>query len=321
LCETQSNVEICLPKGGLRYFSSIWRSYLLGSVLTKDKPDVFHGLSHELPFDIASVKTKKIITIHDLIFLRYPKDYSWFDRNMHEKKVRFACKQADTVIAVSEQTKRDIMTFLHVPEKKIQVIYPTIAQSFKDSAISALEIQLTQQKYALPSQFVLYVGSLTQRKNVISLIQAMEILTLDTPLIIVGKGNLEKELHQYIDNKQLTKKIKLFSSVSDAELQAFYKLASVFVYPSVFEGFGLPIQEAMYSGLPIIAGNNSCFSEAGGKGGLYVNQTNPHELAENIKEVLINENLKNQLITDGKLHLENFETEKLVRQTMEIYQA
>lgn len=321
LCKPQKNIEIHLPQGGFRYFSSIWRTYQLGKDLKKDKPDVFHGLSHELPFDIAEVKTKKVVTIHDLIFLRYPKDYSWFDQKMHLKKVDFACKQADTIIAVSEQTKRDLISFLNVSEKKIAVVYPTIAESFRVNDISVAEIAQIQEKYTLPPNFVLYVGSLTYRKNVISLIQAIEQLPKEITLMIVGKGNLQKNLSQYIENKQLSQRIKIFSTISDAELKAFYKLASLFVYPSVFEGFGLPIQEAMYSGLPIVAGNNSCFSEAGGKGGIYVNQENPAELAEAIKEVFCNDVAKNQLIIEGKLHLEQFTTQKLVRQTMQIYQS
>lgn len=318
-CKAQGNVQMHLPQTKYPFYPNLWRTYFLGKTLKKDKPDVYHGLSHELPFDIQGFKGKKIVTIHDLIFMRYPKDYSWFDVKMHEQKVRFSCKAADIVIAVSQQTKQDLIEKMAIPEKKIEVIYPTIATEFQQNQLSPTLLVSVKKQYSLPDTFVLYVGSLTYRKNVKKLIEAISLLPKDKHLVIVGNGNEKAMLQDFSKEKGLENQVHFFSNIGNEELKCFYQLASIFVYPSLFEGFGLPIQEAMYNRLPIVAGNNSCFSEAGGKGGLYVNQESPAELAEAIQQIFENTGLRENLIEAGQLHLQDFGTERIVRQTMQLY--
>ncbi|MBX7241059.1 MAG: glycosyltransferase family 4 protein [Bacteroidia bacterium] len=302
-------------------WSAYWRSWGIARDIKRDKLDIFHGLSNEMPFSLAGMKIRKVVTLHDLIFLRYPESYPFWDRNIHYHKARFVCRHADVIITMSKQSEEDIHHFFPESKGKVQVIPPIAPRSFREFRFDSGISDQINQKYNLPERYILYVGSIALRKNVSSLIQAMKLLPENIPLIIAGNGNLKKEVQKQIRELNLQSRVRIISGVTQAEIPYFYRKASVFVYPSVFEGFGLPIQEALLSGVPVIAGNNSCFQEAGGEGGLYVHQTNPGEIAAAILDILHNPTLAASLIEKGKRHLNHFTEEKITAEYLKLYDS
>ena len=170
----KSNIHIKTPSPHL--FPFLWRSFSLTEELEKDRLDIYHGLSHELPFNIKKTKIKTVLTIHDLIFLRYPQWYSFFDRKVYELKYKYSCRNADKIIAISEQSKQDIIHYFDIAPEKIQVLYQTCHTVFKTAA-SAEQMKHIRKKYALPEEFILHVGSITERKNLINLARAINLLT------------------------------------------------------------------------------------------------------------------------------------------------
>ncbi|ADV42568.1 glycosyltransferase family 1 protein [Bacteroides helcogenes] len=317
----QDNTEICYPhKIFWQKFRSLWRVWGITSDLEKDDIHLFHGLSNELPLNIRTAQNiRSIVTVHDLIFLRYPEYYPYIDRKIYAYKFRKACLNADRIIAISECTKRDIINFFRIPEEKIDVVYQGCDDSFKQ-AVSLDKREVITRKYQLPAKYILYVGSIEERKNLMVLAQALPFLTKDVQIIAVGKrtpyaGKVESFLRQ----EGLQHRMKLISNVPFEDLPALYQMASTFVYPSKFEGFGIPLLEALNSGTPAIGATGSCLEEAGGPHTLYVNPSNARELAETITRTLTDSILRERMIAEGKKYALNFEAEKIAKEIIRIY--
>ncbi len=203
-----------------------------------------------------------MVTIHDLIFLRYPQWYSFFDRKIHFYKFKKAAIQSNHIIAISEQTKADIIAYLKIPAEKITVVYQGCQDVFKKT-YSEAEKTAVRQKFHLPTAFVLNVGTLEKRKNALTIVKAIQ--NLDTSLVLIGKETAyTEEIHRYIETNGLQKKVLFLKTYPPTELAIVYQLATVFVYPSIFEGFGIPIIEALFSKTPVITTNSGVFPEAGG---------------------------------------------------------
>ncbi len=284
---------------------AFWRSYGMGWAVSEENPDVFVGLSNELPFDIEYYKGKKVVVIHDLIFMRYPKWYKLIDRRIYEKKTRFACAHADVVIATSEQTKKDIIDFYGVATDKIEVVYQSCSEIFKPTSLLEGRSSL-QDKYGLPGDFVLYVGALAERKNVLNLIEAMS--EIEAPLVLAGRGNsrYEKKLRRSIKKKAMQDRVLLLSNVPNEDLPAIYQLAKCFAYPSLFEGFGIPILEALWTNTPVVTSTGSCFSEVGGPDTLYADPNSVDAIRAKIRLALDDEDLAKQMSEKGYEHAQQF---------------
>jgi len=305
------NINLRTPQGFSKRISSYWRSYKLGAVSQKDHLNVFHGLSQELPKDIKKNAAKSIVTIHDMIFLRHPEFYKPIDRWIYYQKVKFAVHNADLVIAVSEQTKYDLIEEFTIQEDRIKVIYQSCNEVFYNKR-SAREIDEVKRKWLLPDQFLLYVGALNENKNVKIILDALNILKgqVDLPLVVVGQGNDYKhKMLDYARHNNLQEQLIFASELgipSPTELSSFYQMAAVFIYPSFYEGFGIPILEARFSGTPVIASNSSCLSEAGGQSTSYFDPGNAEELASLLMNL---EDIKTVYPTSFKLEVL---TEKII---------
>lgn len=300
-------------------FSSIWRQGPIVTQLEKDAIEVFHGLTGEIPKGIQRTSIKKVVTIHDLIFIRFPKLYSFFDRMIHLKKVKFSATNADRIIAISEQTKKDIVKYLKIDEAKIVVIYQGCHPVFKEEKPTKFKEEVAL-KFKLPEKFVLNVGAINERKNILSLIKAIK--NIDTTLVIIGgKTSYFKVLETYISKHELEEKVLFLENVSMPELSAIYQMASVFVYPSIFEGFGIPIIEALYSKTPVITSTGSCFSEAGGPDTIYVNPNDIVQLTTVIKSVISDQKLSSRMIEKGFEFVQKFNDEKIAENYSFIYES
>jgi glycosyltransferase involved in cell wall biosynthesis len=298
---------------------SLWRSRFVVNRLIKDKIDLYHGLSHEIPVSIQNTTIKTVVTIHDLIFLRYPQYYKPADRKIYEIKFRNACKNADKVIAISEQTKRDIIHYFGTDETKIEVVYQSCDPSFAQK--NTLEhLNTIRSKYHLPEKFLLNVGTIEDRKNLMLIVKALSEIPEEIKLVVIGKETpYAEKVKEYLSTHQLESRVLFLKDIPFSDLPAIYRLAEIFIYPSEFEGFGIPILEALNAGVPVIAATGSCLEEAGGPSSLYVAPTDHKALAKAVNTILQDANLCNNMIAAGKLYAEQFKENAHAENLMRIY--
>ncbi len=297
-----------------------WRSFGMTHALLRDGIELYHGLSHELPFNIASSKIPSVVTIHDLLYKYFPMDFPLLDRWVYEKKFRSACEKADRIIAISEATRNDIMEHFGTPQEKIKVIYQTIHPIFRETPTPDTFHAVTD-KYNLPSEFILYVGSIIRRKNLEVLIKALDLMPAKKrlPLVVVGNGKIYLDyIDQLIDDLKLHHNIIRIKNPSLNEINALYCLASISVYPSLMEGFGLPVLESIACGTPVITTRRSSLIEAGGRVAYYIDGGDEEELA-----ALLNEKIGSkedfQKDPERERHLARFQPETLTGQLNDLY--
>ena len=314
------NIEINKPTQFIdSKFKSYWRSYSITKQLIKNNVDVYHGLSNELPINIKQFKGKKIVTIHDLIFLRNPHLYSFIDRTLYRKKFYAACKNADVIIAISEETKNDIIDFFNISPEKIKVVYQSCDDVYYKTN-SEQEIEEVVNQFSLPENYLLYVGTIEERKNLLTIIKSLKEVDSLIPLVVIGKKtDYYKTVLNYISENKLNNRILFLENVSNEQLPIIYKKAAVFIYPSIFEGFGIPILEALVSKTPVITNNSGCFPEAGGPNTIYVDPLDSKKMAQKINQLLQSESLRNEIAEHGYIYAEKFKKEIIAKQLMSIY--
>ena len=300
-------------------FPSLWRSAGMCRQIKQHQVDVYHGLSQELPLGINKTGAAAVVTMHDAIFMRFPELYKSTYRSVFIPKNRYACKTADKIIAVSEQTKRDVMTYFDADEQKIEVVYQGCNNIFREkiSCDTKTNIEL---KYNLPKHFMLFVGAIESRKNIAIIMEAMRSKQVYQPLVIIGnQTEYKQELMHRIDKYGLTNRVFFLHHVQTHELPAIYALSKVFIYPSIFEGFGIPVLEALCVGTPVITAKGSCLEEAGGPYSKYFDPYNAEELVEHIQRIDNDVETRNQMITQGLLYADNFSDEKIATKLMQVY--
>jgi glycosyltransferase involved in cell wall biosynthesis len=302
-----------------RAFPSYWRSYGMLNQLRMNNIDIFHGLSNELPLNIHKLKAKKIVTIHDLIFIRFPELYNAWDRKIYEKKIKYCCEIADKIISISEQTKNDLIEFIKTDENKIITVYQTCNKRFKKPADNE-NLIFVKNKYNLPEEYLMYVGTIEKRKNLLSIVKSLKIIKSNIPLVVVGKPTKYlREINKFIYENNLNDRVLICHNVSNEELPSFYRLAKIFLYPSVFEGFGIPIIEALYSGVPVITSTGSCFSEAGGPDSIYISPEKPEQIADSIDKLLSDQKLLTLMSSIGLQFVQKFDDRKVAEDLSRIY--
>jgi len=322
LMPKELDINQVLP-GNIFYksFPSLWRSFGVCTDLNRMKIDLYHGLSQELPVGINKFKIKKVVTFHDAIFLRYPDLYDKLYREIFIRKNKYTLNVADKIIAISEQSKKDTMDFFNVPEEKIDVVYQGCNQLFRLKYPDE-DKNKCRFKFNLPENFILFVGALEERKNLKTLIQAYFRTKKTVPLVIVGKNTTHApDLKRMVSELGLTSNVIFLHNVENFELPLIYQMSSLFVFPSVFEGFGIPILEALCSGVPVITSSGSCFEETGGEASIYVDPLNTDEMAEAIDNVLCDSDLRSAMINEGYQHAEFFTQDKIATRLMNVYNA
>lgn len=296
------NTKTISPIAFWKFCPSLWRS--CGCVSQLRDMDVYWGLSGELPFGIHRLPIRKIVTIHDAIFIRYPELYSSTYRALFTRKVQYACDHADVIIAISEQTKRDIIEFFHADESKIRVVYQGCNNCYRES-VSNSQIATVRMRYNLPQRYILTVGAIEPRKNLQNLINALAIQSIDIPIVAVGgKSAYAEKMAALAQDKGVD--LRFIHGVPLSDLPAIYKGAVLFCYPSIFEGFGIPILEAMCVGTPVLTSTGSCFAETGGDAALYANPLEPMEIGAKLCDILLDPDLRNSLILAGFRQVELF---------------
>lgn len=313
-----AEVHIRIPRSFFyELLPALWRRIGITKDLVRDKIDLYHGLSHELPAGIEKTGIPTVVTIHDLIFKRFPEYYKPTDRKIYEKKFKEACEIADLIIAISEQTKNDIIQFFNIDEKKIRVVYQSCSTIFHNE-INQMMLMKVRVKYQLPEKFLLTVGSIETRKNALLIVKALKNIDENIPLVIIGKYTpYVDEIKKFIIKNDIEHRVIFHHKISFHELPIIYHLSSLFIYPSRFEGFGIPIIEALQCGVPVIAATGSCLEEAGGPNTIYVNPDDVDEMKNAINKLLSENN--SERIAKGISYVTKFNHKKIASDIMSVY--
>lgn len=298
-----------------------WRCHGMVKDIARNRTDVFHGLSNELPFGIRRAGCKSVVTIHDLIFLRYPQTYDPVSRRILKIKTLYACRKADRIIAISRRTKQDIMEFYGIPEDKIEVVHQGCDRIFYRTT-SPDERLAIRKRYGLPSQeYLLCVGTLEPRKNQLAILQSLVLAEDDIHLVLVSKPTKHQSvIEEQVRRLGLQQRVHILNNVSNPDLPALYQGAMAFIYLSWFEGFGIPVLEALVSGTPVIAATGSCLEEAGGPDSLYCDPFDYQQTATFINELAQHSEKRERMATAGKKYAERFSEPQIAQQLHSIYQ-
>ena len=302
---------------------TIREQFALPMALRREGAELFHAPHYVLP---PLTPCRSVVTIHDCIHLRFPQylpsklGYAYARGQMWS-----AAHQAARVITVSEASKRDILRYFRVPESRIEVIYNAIDDRFREEP-PADEVARVRERYRLTDPFVLYTGNIKPHKNLERLIEAFHLMRHDNPdlsnvqLLIIGDeiskyATLRRAVHRH----KLHKHVRFFGFVPDQTLAALYRLADVFVFPSLYEGFGLPPLEAMASGTPVIASNVSSLPEVVGDAAFMIDPYEPASIAEAMRRVLTDATLRADLRMRGLARAGEFSWERSIARVREIY--
>jgi glycosyltransferase involved in cell wall biosynthesis len=266
---------------------------------------------------------KRVITVHDLNFLYYPQFLTADSRRYYNDQIERAVSVADRILADSAATKNDLIKLLNVPAEKISVVW--LAPNSIYQALNAAELSAARLRLQLPDRFILFTGTLEPRKNIAGLLTAYRALLDRThdpiDLILAGaRGWLFEETRALIDQLQLTNRVRLSEAPTDSDLVALYNLATVYVQPSFYEGFGLTVLEAMACGAPCLISDRGSLPEIASDAALTIDPDDPPLLSGSLERLLADDQLRADLQRKGFERVKEFSWERCVRETSEVYQ-
>ena len=289
-------------------------------LLRRERPDVYHAPHYVLP---PAVRCRSVVTIHDCIHLMFPQylpnraAYAYARASMWA-----AARRSDRILTVSEASKRDILHFFNVKPEKIVVVYNAIDEHFSTTP-SEEQVARIRERYQLDHKFVLYVGNIKPHKNLVRLIEAFSQLRRthdDLKLLIIG-DEISKlpALRRAVHRNKLHKFVRFLGYLKDDTLTVLYRLASVFVFPSLYEGFGLPPLEAMASGTPVVTSNVSSLPEVTGDAAVLVDPYDVDSIADGMRRILDDPRLAEELRIKGLKRAREFSWERSVEKTQRVY--
>lgn len=298
-----------------------WRNWGMKHMLKAEDVDIYHGLSNELPIGLYNDKTVgTVLTMHDLAFIRYPQFYKPIDRWMYARKYGASARHADHVIAVSEYTKQDVIEIFGVEPERVSVVYQGCSPIYYH--VKPEQGAFVRGHYQLPQRYMLFVGSIEERKNLALAVEALaQLKDKDICLVAVGRRTPYCDVVMSLARRLgLERRVRLMHNVPSEHLPGFYIGAEIFVYPSRFEGFGIPIIEALNVGTPVIGATGSCLEEAGGPHSLYTAPSDAEELADMMNRVLTQHSLAEEMRREGKLYAKRFTPKHIMRELRTIYE-
>lgn len=341
----KNNFKIIFLNSPNRFWWNLWA---LPNYLRQNPVDIFHT-QYIAPFWLPK-NVKLVLTIHDISFNYFPDYIKKSDLFFLKTLIPRSLKMAAKIIAVSDFTKKEIEKYYHIPTQKVSAIHNGVDFELFNKNITQEKLEKVKKKYNLPEKFLLYIGTLQPRKNIPVLIEAMEILRekykipLSPPLrkgesvlspfekgrvgegfslVIAGNRkarNFDPKIDEAIKKYSLQKSVIFTGWIDEEDKPALYKLARCFVFPSLYEGFGIPIIEAMAAGTTIVSSNKSCLPEVGKNGAIFADPKNPDEFAQKIHEILSDENLRENLVKKGQETAKGYTWQKNAEKTLEIYE-
>lgn len=312
------NVEFRLPFGlGPMSHGALWRSAGITRHFQADGLDLYHGLSNELPLNIGNIPS--VVTIHDLIYRRLPDSYAYLDRKLYNWKYGTSARKATRVIAISECTKRDLVELQGVDPEKIDVIYQGCDPQFQQVCDQAA-IETAKAKYNITGKYLIQVGTIEKRKNLELSVRALAHLPADVKLVAIGRDNGYLPYIKHLaETHRVADRLRVIDGVPFADLPALYQGAEAVLYPSRYEGFGIPVLEGLQSRRPVIAATGSCLEEAGGQAAWYVGPDDVDEMATILKSILDGSADTTGRIGLGLQWAARFNTSNMASQIMETY--
>lgn len=296
-------------KGGPLY--EWWRCRGVAGRLKKDHIDLYHGLSNEIPFGIRRRSAKSVVTIHDLIFKIYPETYSRTARWILNLKTRYACRATDHIVAVSECTKNDIVRLYGVRPEKISVVYQSIGDRYRHTPATS-----ERPGY----RYVICVGTIETRKNQLTLVKALKEMPQELHLVLVGKSTpYQRLVEQEAAASGTTDRLHILNHIDDNRLWELYSHAEALLYMSRYEGFGIPVAEAIAMGVPVVAARGSCLEEAGGPDSIYLDPDDYHGVARAVADILGKSGLRESMIERGRLYSQRFSDQNMAHGLQEVY--
>ncbi len=300
----------------------IWEQLLLPFSLYWNKINIYHAPGFVLPIFKVNKKTKYIVTIADMTFFSHPEYHVYWKRKYFKYMIPISIKKADQVIAISENTKQDILQMIPVDKNKIVVTYLGYDAHF--SRQNKLKKNPVLKKYIINFPYILFVGMLEPRKNIPSLIKAFAAIKekKSHKLVIVGKkGWMYGEIFTLIQKLKIEEQVIFTGYLHDEDLPSLYSAATCFVYPSFYEGFGIPIIEAMACGCAVITSNNSSMKEIAGEAAILVDPYNVKEIQNAIELLIADKAIKRKKEKEGITQAKKFTWEKMILQTKEVYRG
>ena len=317
--ETES-LEWVIVKDKPPYQRLIWEQTSLSGLAQKAGINLLHSPHYTRPLKLSC---KSVVTFHDMTFFLMPQMHSRSKRIFFPRMIRYSAKHANAIITDSESTRNDTIRLLDIQSKKVKAIHLGVDESFK-KINDQQKLNLVLEKYELPEHFILFVGTLEPRKNLPVLLHALKHLIdkgCTTPLAIVGsRGWGYDEIFQLVNKLHLEKFVHFTGYVEKQDLPVIYNLASIFVYPSVYEGFGLPPLEAMACGTPAITTNVSSMPEYAGDAGILIPPNDENTLADAMIQLLDDKALRKKLARLGQIQAAKFSWEKTALETLQVYQ-
>lgn len=297
----------------------IWEQTVLPSLAQKTKIDLLHSLHYTKPLRLTCAS---VVTFHDMTYYLYPQLHTRTRRLVFPTAMRFSAKQADALITVSESTREDAIRLLEIDPERIFTTQLGVDPSFIELNDNDEELKVIS-KYSLPEKFILYLGTIEPRKNLPVLIKSYKQLAddgTDYKLVLVGKyGWMYQEVLDLIADMDLQDMVCLTGYVSQEDLPVVYNLASLFVYPTIYEGFGLPALEAMACGVPVITTRVASLPEIVGDAGLLIPVNDTAALYKAMNQVLEDTALREKLIHDGLARSKLFSWERTAQLTQQVY--
>ncbi len=299
-----------------RLLPHYWRTRGLSAQLRRERPALYHGLSNELPWGIEKTDIPTVVTIHDLIFMRHPEFYHRADVNICRHKFEYAARVADRVIAISRRTADDLHEFFGIPEEKIRIVYQGCAPIF-GRPVSPEAIEENRNVYG---RYIVGVGTIESRKNQLLTLRALPMLPKDVNLVLVGRQTAYADkIKAEARRLDLADRLFMLENVSMAEIPALYAGAVMAAYPSFYEGFGIPMLEAIAAGVPLVAAAGSCLEEAGGPGAIYVDPTDEEAFAFAANRLISEPILREEMVARGRQYIDRFAPEEFGRGLVDVY--
>lgn len=311
-----------LPTGRL-YARLLWENAVLPRLLRRLRPDVFHGTAFSLP--LLPVGAPCVVTVYDLVHRVLPGQQPWAFRTYLDRIVPFSCLRAARVIAISETTKRDLVQHYGVPAEKITVTYGGVDAAFSPRQDEAAWQRLRERR-GLPDAFALAVGDLEPRKNLRVAIRACAVLrrrSAPLPLVLAGKTTSPEHtalLQHEVESLGLSGQVVFTGRLEAAELPVLYRAATVYLFPSLYEGFGLPAVEAMASATPVVASDRGSLPEVVGDAGLVVPADDAEQMADAVQRLATDADLRAEMVARGLERARLFTWENAARQTRAAYE-
>ena len=315
-----ANVELRGPEGALwRLAPALWRSAAMGRQMRAEGVDLIHGLSGELPLGVERLGVPSVVTVHDVIFRRFPQLYKPLDRRIYDAKFGHATRRATRVLAISECTARDIVEFYGIPREKIDVVYQGCDRQFH-LPVTPGRIEAVRRKYGLTRPYIISVGTIEERKNQMLAVKGLSGIGRGYDLVLAGRQTPYADaIRACAAAAGVADRVKIIEGAPFDELPALYAGAVCSAYTSRFEGLGKPVKESIAAGTPVVVASGSCLEEAAGPGAPCVGPDDTEGWTAAVGRLLDSAEERDTLVSRGREYIRRFSDEAMAEGTMACY--